>query len=244
MESVAPNDMISSFARSAPKLTQDAVMLTIVNLFGKFPTFALDAILMTTKIKLAELFFQMQLTGYLFKNAEYRMSMMGTLKGLPKVPNHNEQLRAINMSRNIALNEIKDVKGEIVVQTIAGGYFPVDAAELVHSLKDQITILRDELLSIKAHREEELSVNFLTYIQSLPEQDIIKLTSDMSRDVLEAIHLLVKTITDRIGEGAPTPEVPMQQNAGYLAQLCIWHMVMGYRLREMEVLDLGISLDY
>lgn len=172
------------------------------------------------------------------------MSMTGKLKGLPKIPLCSEHLRAINMSRNIAFNEINEVKGEITVQTISGGYYSVHAAELIRSLKDQISILRDELLSIKTQREEEFSANFLTYIQSLPEQDMVKLTSDMSSDVLQAIHLLVKTITDKVGEGVSSPDVPMQQNAGYLAQLCICHMVMGYRLREMEVLDMGISLDY
>ena len=34
--------------------------------------------------KLANLIYQMQFTGYMLKNAEYRMSLTRTLKGMPK----------------------------------------------------------------------------------------------------------------------------------------------------------------
>jgi hypothetical protein len=39
---------------------------------GSLPTYALDAVLITTNSKLANLLYQMQITGYMFKNAEYR----------------------------------------------------------------------------------------------------------------------------------------------------------------------------
>jgi hypothetical protein len=51
-------------------------------LLGSLPNYALDAVMMTTSTKLANLFYQMQITGYMFKNAEYRMSLTKSLKGL------------------------------------------------------------------------------------------------------------------------------------------------------------------
>jgi hypothetical protein len=38
-------------------------------------------------------------------------------------------------------------------------------------------------------------------------------------------------------------EVVVQQSATMLAQLCMWQMVLGYKLRELEALETGVSLD-
>jgi hypothetical protein len=39
----------------------------------------------------------------------------------------------------------------------------------------------------------------LTYIQALPENDLAKLTSDMSPEVLDSIHMLVDALMERLG---------------------------------------------
>lgn len=78
--------MIAKFAQTAPKQVQEAAKSTIMTLFGSMPSYVLDAALITTNTKLANLLFQMQITGYMFKNAEYRMSLTRSLKGLPRVP--------------------------------------------------------------------------------------------------------------------------------------------------------------
>jgi hypothetical protein len=72
---------LKSFAETAPSNVQEAAKATIVNIMGSLPSFALDAALLTTSTKLANILFQMQLTGYMFKNAEYRMSFTKALKG-------------------------------------------------------------------------------------------------------------------------------------------------------------------
>jgi hypothetical protein len=41
---------------------------------------------------------------------------------------------------------------------------------------------------VREQREAELRSNILTYVQALPEQDMKKLTSDMSQDALDAIQ--------------------------------------------------------
>ena len=38
-------------------------------------------------------------------------------------------------------------------------------------------------------------------------------------------------------------EVVIQQSIHALAQLCMWQMVIGYKLREFEALEKGVSLD-
>jgi hypothetical protein len=81
IESLEPNDMLTKFAKSAPKHVQEAAKGTILNMLGNLPNYALDAALITTNTKLANLLYQMQMTGYMFKNAEYRMSLTKMLKG-------------------------------------------------------------------------------------------------------------------------------------------------------------------
>lgn len=81
VESLEPNDMLMKFAKTAPKHVQEAAKSTIMNILGSLPNYALDAALITTNTKLANLLYQMQMTGYMFKNAEYRMSLTKMLKG-------------------------------------------------------------------------------------------------------------------------------------------------------------------
>lgn len=76
--------MLLKFAQSAPRNVQEAAKSTIVTILGSLPNYALDAALITTSSKLANLLYQMQMTGYMFKNAEYRMSLTKSLKGETK----------------------------------------------------------------------------------------------------------------------------------------------------------------
>lgn len=72
VEKLSPNEMLQTFAETAPKNVQEATKSTIVNILGSLPNYALDAAMITTSSKLANLLYQMQITGYMFKNAEYR----------------------------------------------------------------------------------------------------------------------------------------------------------------------------
>ena len=81
VEKIAPNDMIQKFAATAPANVQAACKSTVVNILGSLPTYALDAALITSSTKLSNLLHQMQITGYMFKNAEYQMSFIRSLKG-------------------------------------------------------------------------------------------------------------------------------------------------------------------
>jgi Protein of unknown function (DUF760) len=73
--------MIQKFAMTAPNNVQEAAKSTVVNILGNLPNYALAADLITTSSKLSNLLHQMQMTGYMFKNAEYRMSFTLPLKG-------------------------------------------------------------------------------------------------------------------------------------------------------------------
>ena len=45
--------------------------------------------------------------------------------------------------------------------------------------------------------------------------------------------MLVDALMERLGIDTTGPEVVIQQNVGAMAQLCMWQMVMGYKLRKL-----------
>jgi hypothetical protein len=134
VEKLAPNELLTKFSKSAPKPVQEAVKSTLMNLLGSLPQYALDAAVVTTNSKLANLMFQMQMTGYMYKNAEYRMSFTKSLKGLPKL---------IPATKKPELDMLDQ-----------------QTKELTDSLIKEINELRQELALVRDQREGELrSVN-------------------------------------------------------------------------------------
>eukprot|EP01031_Cornospumella_fuschlensis_P025965 gene25965-31355_t len=244
VSSLAPNDMLLKFTKTAPSNVQEAVKSTVMNILGSLPNYVLDAALITTSSKLANLLYQMQMTGYMFKNAEYRMSLTKSLRGLPKLP-PPAKVTPASTSTPISLPaaSLETALGEVTVQVPGGERVAVDVQELTGALSNEVAALRKELMLIKSQRENELKSNLLTYIQALPEKELQRLTADMSSEVLQAIRLLVSAMMEKMGIDTTGPEMAVQQSLQQLAQLCIWQMVVGYQLRELEALDKGVSLD-
>mmetsp|Transcript_43230 Transcript_43230/g.104690 ORF Transcript_43230/g.104690 Transcript_43230/m.104690 type:complete len:562 (+) Transcript_43230:262-1947(+) len=76
---ISPSELISKFTATANPRVQEAVRTTILGLIGSLPKLAFETTSITTGQRLASLMFQLQMTGYMFKNAEYRMSMQHSL---------------------------------------------------------------------------------------------------------------------------------------------------------------------
>ncbi len=271
VEKLAPNEIMAKFSKTAPSNIQEAAKSTIMNILGSLPQYALDASLITTNTKLANLMFQMQITGYMFKNAEYRMSFTRSLKGYPKLPNEaqigdgNTTMSMtkgdINKSPSMPSNDYSltrtnsvgvpfsskkkvSVTGDITIKDVeTGKRITVPAEEVTEALGNEIEDLRRELMELRQEKQEELRGNILTYIQALPEKDLASLTSDMSDEAMEAIQLLVDSLMNRLELDISSQDVVIQQPIAALAQLCMWQLVVGYKLRELEALERGVNLD-
>lgn len=163
--------------------------------------------------------------------------------GLPKLP-PQASFNQGNLTWNADVMTLsKGADNEVSVRTSSGEIVQVDIQELTGALSSEIQALRQELLFIKNERENELKTNLLTYIQALPDRELNRLTSDMSEEVVQAIRLLVNAVMHKLGLDNNGAEVVVQQGFSQLAQLCMWQMVVGYNLREMEALDKGVTLD-
>jgi len=144
VEKLSPNEMLQKFAETAPRNVQEATKSTIVNILGSLPNYALDAALITTSSKLANLLFQMQLTGYMFKNAEYRMSLTRSLKGFPRLPapaTISDGNTTVYLSQDGAR-----VVGSVEVVTEGGEKVAVSADSLMQALSKEVYIYNINVL--------------------------------------------------------------------------------------------------
>jgi hypothetical protein len=206
------------------------------------------------------------MTGYMFKNAEYRLSLSQSLGS----SNKKLMLNGENNPEDKVWRDGKRVEGKIKVRygtgadtatesaaesessvtaPLGGMEVEVDAEAYMAELRGQVSRLRDELDATKQAKEEEIRKDLLAYIRTLPQQELRELTGTMSPEVLEAMKGLVTAVLAGIGgntEDAENeleeltgekigPNTVTEQSGEALAQLCMWQLVVGFNLRELEV---------
>lgn len=59
---------------------------TVLGLLGSLPRHAFETTAIATGDALANLMFQLQMTGYMFKNAEYRLSLQSSMRASASLP--------------------------------------------------------------------------------------------------------------------------------------------------------------
>jgi len=269
---LSPSDLISKFTSTAHPRVQDAVRSTILGLIGTLPKMAFETTTITTGEKLASLMFQLQMTGYMFKNAEYRLSLSQSL-GMDR--DINRVGKFLLEQADVALDDEDDederlsagkVKGKIKVRyetktsstrskasgdddkdaddeekdDVSDSEFPameveVDAEAYMAELRNEVSKLRDDLTSTRQAKDESVRKDLLLYIRTLPKQELNTLTNTMSDDVLGAMKGLVNVVMGGIGEGQIDRNTVTEQSGEAMAQLCMWQLVVGYNLRELEV---------
>mmetsp|Transcript_11904 Transcript_11904/g.15033 ORF Transcript_11904/g.15033 Transcript_11904/m.15033 type:complete len:245 (+) Transcript_11904:2-736(+) len=111
----------------------------------------------------------------------------------------------------------------------------VDAAAYMAELRNEVAKLREDLVTTRKEKEDEIRKDLLLYIRTLPQKELKSLTGTLSDDVLNAMKGLVNVVMSGIGEGQIGPETVTEQSGEAMAQLCMWQLVVGYNLRELEV---------
>lgn len=133
VKTVSPSEMVSRFAEAAPPLVQKAIRQTIVSMLGSLPGSAFSPSVTTVSANLVQLFHSSLISGYMFRNAAYRLELTRSLGGTnaPALP---------------AANVEPEIIGGVAVFTSENGKtveVPVD--EYVSELRNQVSSLRDEL---------------------------------------------------------------------------------------------------
>jgi hypothetical protein len=274
---LSPSDLISKFTSTAHPRVQDAVRSTVLGLIGNLPKMAFETTTITTGERLASLMFQLQLTGYMLKNADYRVSLSQSLGGMSSVSTgkngQNQYLLEGDLDIDIDDDDDYDeeegrlsegkVKGKIKItygktndetdstnsddedddddgdnedqNSLPSMEVEVDAAAYMAELRNEVAKLREDLVTTRKEKEDEIRKDLLLYIRTLPQKELKSLTNTLSDDVLNAMKGLVNVVMAGIGEGEIGPETVTEQSGEAMAQLCMWQLVVGYNLRELEV---------
>jgi hypothetical protein len=192
VSTLTPSELISKFTNTAHPRVQNAVRSTILGLIGSLPKMAFDTTTITTGQRLASLMFQLQMTGYLFKNAEYRLSLSQSLESISDMPviRSGTQLKLPGVDDDDDDNVIDPLKGKIKgkikirygVEEVddsesnetqsAPMELEVDAAAYMSELRTEVSQLRDELTLRRKEKEEAIRKDLLLYIRTLPEQQL------------------------------------------------------------------------
>ena len=281
---LSPSDLISKFTSTAHPRVQDAVRSTVLGLIGTLPKMAFETTTITTGERLASLMFQLQLTGYMLKNADYRLSLSQSL-GMTTSVSKNGQTQYLlegdldydeddeegGLSEGKVRGKIKisygkknddenendqedatsdESKGDEIESkeddsdhdddddddtSVPSMEVEVDAAAYMAELRNEVAKLREDLVTTRKEKEDEIRKDLLLYIRTLPQKELKSLTSTLSDDVLNAMKGLVNVVMAGIGEGQIGPDTVTEQSGEAMAQLCMWQLVVGYNLRELEV---------
>jgi len=133
------------------------------------------------------------------------------------------------------------VSGVVTVQLESGNTVEMDAEKYMDELKKEAQSLRNELATLgepAARSEEAISTSISAYVSTLPEEQIQLLTQGITADVVGAMRMLVDYILQGGSPNGDGREVSKDEQVRIeqdkLQQLCLYQLVLGYRLREAE----------
>jgi len=133
------------------------------------------------------------------------------------------------------------VSGTVTVELYDGSEIEMDVNDYMNQLKKEARALRDDLSRIESQREEQKKVQEKTiassvnaFMQSSPEKSLALLSESTSSEVRDVMRRLVDVIlTEPLGvKEDPYAETTIEQGA--MQQLCLYMLIQGYNLREME----------
>ena len=251
IKAIPVQDLVSEFADSAPPDVQQAVRFTIAKLLGNMPSEVAAITRVTSDRNIASLMFSMQMTGYMFRNAEYRRSL-------------SESLSAD--AERVQTAELPPVSGTVSVEIAQGMKAEVDAAAYMAELRSEVEGLRAQLivrrLAALPHRttapphrctnapphrranapphhraatdpppprprctqrakqeQEGAGVGMIQYVQSLAPEEAQKLTSEVSKEVLDAMGQLINSL---LKEADVPADAVMETSDLKMRELLVW----------------------
>jgi len=221
--------LLREFAETAPKPVQFAVTATVASLLGKMPDALMEQEITTTGKALGSLLFNMQMTGYMFRNAEYRRSLMQSMEKALPVNALPQDVKVYEDPQDPG--KLPPISGTVKVKLGEGMEAEVDAEAYMAELRGEVEELRSQLAGRTSGGEGDEAL--IMYIQAMEQGDREALMQDVSEEILEAMSQLVsKLLIDLNIEGDQEVSAPAEK----LRELLVVQLVSGYKLRELQVL--------
>uniref|UniRef100_A0A2P2K7Y8 Uncharacterized protein LOC101304060 isoform X2 n=1 Tax=Rhizophora mucronata TaxID=61149 RepID=A0A2P2K7Y8_RHIMU len=136
---------------------------TVTNMMGTLPPQFFAVTVTTVAENLAQLMYSVMMTGYMFKNAQYRLELQQSLEqvALPDVQNKKDE-------SDYAAGTQKNVSGEVIRWNNISGPERIDAKRYIELLEAEIEELNHQVGRTSANRQNEL----LEYLKSLEPQNL------------------------------------------------------------------------
>jgi len=175
----------------------------------------------------------MQMTGYMFQNAAYRLSLKNSLdKASRLLP--GESGRAPSQLTPTP-SGLPAVSGTIAVDLGVGSKIEVDAAAYVADLHNEVARLKSALARTAEKRAEDAGQGraLLAHLQTLPREQVQELSAGISPEVLECMQMLIEAVLAR--DTAVLGGATIVESSGIkMRELLVWQLISGYKLRELE----------
>lgn len=227
VQNVKP-EFMELFVKRAPKHVVDAMRHTVTNMIGTLPPQFFSVTVTSVAENLAQLMMSVLMTGYMFRNAQYRLELQQSLEqvALPE-PRHKR-----GDDQDYAPGTQKNVSGEVIRWNNISGPEKIDAKKYIELLEAEIEELNRQVGRKSANEQNEI----LEYLKSLEPQNLKELTSTAGKDVAVAMNAFI----NRLLAVSDTDPKQMKTNvtetsATDLAKLLYWLMVVGYSIRNIEV---------
>lgn len=235
-------EVMEDFVRHAPPHVVDAMRQTIKNYTGGLPHEFFEVSISAKGEDLAQLMYTMMMSGFMFRNAQYRLELRDSM-----LPAGHESFDEYDLPPALPIMGMLDhsqdgkyapgsqksrVSGEVLRWHHENGTESVPASEYIEKLESEIRILKQQVstqLYIHAAGNE-----LLNYLKGL-EAGVVKTLTTPTEGAVEAMNTFIHRL---LGTDDLTSEDmihPTQSTQVELARLMFWLMVVGYNLRTLEV---------
>lgn len=218
-------EFMEVFVKRAPQQVVEAMRQTVTNMIGTLPPQFFAVTVTTVAENLAQLMYSVMMTGYMFRNAQYRLELQQSLEqaALPEVQEKTDV-------PDYAPGTQKNVSGEVIRWNNVSGPEKIDAKKYIELLEAEIEELNCQVGRKSANGQNEL----LEYLKSLEPQNLKDLTSSAGEDVLLAMDTFIKRLL-AVSDPDKMKASVTETSASELAKLLYWLMVVGYSIRNIEV---------
>ncbi|PSS31202.1 Vitamin K-dependent protein like [Actinidia chinensis var. chinensis] len=218
-------EFMELFVKRAPQQVVDAMRQTVTNMIGTLPPQFFAVTVTTVAENLAQLMYSVLMTGYMFKNAQYRLELQQSLEqvALPEVQDKKDV-------PDYAPGTQKKVSGEVIRWSNVSGPEKIDAVKYIELLEAEIEELHAQVGRKSSNGHNEL----LEYLKSLEPQNLKELTSSAGEDAVLAMNTFIKRLL-AVADPAQMKTSVTETSAAELAKLLYWLMVVGYSIRNIEV---------
>eukprot|EP00850_Spirogloea_muscicola_P001591 SM000006S19356 [mRNA] locus=s6:376166:378294:+ [translate_table: standard] len=222
-----PPEFMEKFVQRAPPQVVEAMRLTVTNMLGTLPLQFFEVTVSTVGENLAQLMYSVMMTGYMFRNAQYRMDLSQSLAQAALPGPTVAARRGADFEPG---SQKTRVHGEVLRWHKVDGPQAVEAIDYIERLEEEVEELARQ---VEAH-DRAAGNHLLDYLKSLQPQNLQELTASAQEDALEAMNAFIQRLLG-VADVNELKTVHTATTAAELAKLLYLLMVVGYSIRNIEV---------